>query len=68
VLSADSAGALIDAHVRSYGGVRDADSLTLVRCVTMNPFWAAEPVRARLLPELTAAVRDAVREAMAPAA
>jgi hypothetical protein len=68
VLSAESAGALIDAHVRSYGGVRDADTLTLVRCVTMNPFWAAEPVRARLLPELTAVVRNAVTEALAPAA
>lgn len=68
VLSAESAGALIDAHVQSYGGVRDADTLTLVRCVTMNPFWAAEPVRARLLPELTAVVRDAVADAMTPAA
>jgi hypothetical protein len=54
VIGADAARDLIAEHVRSYGGVFDADHLVLVRCVVMNPFWASADVRARLLPELTA--------------
>lgn len=36
---------------------RDAGRLVLLRCVIMNPFWADAGVRARLIPELIAALR-----------
>ena len=57
VLSTLTCPDLIDRHLDSYGGRRDADHLVLVRCVLMNPFWADEGVRARLLPELVLELR-----------
>jgi glutamate/tyrosine decarboxylase-like PLP-dependent enzyme len=51
VLGAQSYDVLMDAHVRSYGGVRDADSLALLRLVFMNPFWANAQTRDQLTPE-----------------
>ena len=38
-------------HVARHGGEADADSLVLIRCVFMNPYWASRDVRERLIPE-----------------
>lgn len=54
VLGGEASSALIDAHLATWGGRRDADHLVLVRCVVMNPFWSDAATRARLLPELVA--------------
>lgn len=51
VLSRDTYGALIEAHVDSYDGHSDSDQLVLLRCVFMNPFWADAEVQATLLPQ-----------------
>lgn len=51
VLSADSYGALIEAHVEGHDGYRDCDRMVLLRCVFMNPFWADPGVQAALLPK-----------------
>jgi glutamate/tyrosine decarboxylase-like PLP-dependent enzyme len=59
-LARDACPALIDAHVASYGGVRDADTLVLLRCVVMNPFWAEESVRKRLIPELIGELKQII--------
>lgn len=50
VLSRESYGELIDAHLARYGGRSDTDSLVLLRCVFMNPFWRNEETRAALMP------------------
>ena len=68
VLAQESAGQLIDAHLHRYGGVADEPTLTLLRCVVMNPFWDAQPMRDHLTPELTAMIRQAVAEADAETA
>lgn len=60
VLGAGACAGLIDAHLATWDGRRDADHLVLVRCVVMNPFWSDPAVRARLLPELTAELREIV--------
>ena len=52
VLSADSYGRLIDSHLASYGGKRDTDTLSLVRCVFMNPFWQDHTTARYLMPRL----------------
>lgn len=57
-LGADYA-AQIGRHVAGYGGLADQPSLTVVRCVFMNPYWAAPAVHDRLAPEFIALVRQA---------
>ncbi|MBI5941184.1 MAG: decarboxylase [Caulobacterales bacterium] len=60
VLGAGASSGLIDAHLSSWRGRRDADHLVLVRCVVMNPFWSEPATRARLLPELVAELRGII--------
>ena len=50
VLGRENYGELINAHLAGYGGRADADSLVLLRCVFMNPFWRNESVRSFLMP------------------
>lgn len=50
VLGRENYGELINAHLAGYGGSADADSLVLLRCVFMNPFWRNESVRSFLMP------------------
>ena len=40
-------------HVAGWNGVVDAPGLVLVRCVFMNPYWAAPDLRVALLTEFT---------------
>jgi glutamate/tyrosine decarboxylase-like PLP-dependent enzyme len=54
VLSAENYGKMINAHIAGYGGLEDAGSLALIRCVFMNPFWANEKIRAALMPRFLA--------------
>lgn len=54
VLGAASYDALIDRHVEGYGGVRDEDTLALLRLVFMNPFWGSDDTRDALMPEFIA--------------
>ncbi|WP_417487618.1 pyridoxal phosphate-dependent decarboxylase family protein [Maricaulis sp.] len=49
-LSVTNYGSLIDAHLEQYGGQADSQSLVLIRCVFMNPFWRDPGVRAALMP------------------
>lgn len=58
VLFAESYDALINAHVESYDGVRDADELALLRCVFMNPFWADPAVSAHLTGQFVATLTE----------
>jgi len=51
---------LIRRHVAGFGGEVDVAGLALVRCVFMNPYWAASDVRATLFPEFIALVADAL--------
>jgi hypothetical protein len=52
ILSTESYAAMIDAHVQTYAGVRDAGELVLLRCVFMNPFWSDPATSAYLMPRL----------------
>ena len=45
-------GKSFTAHLDTYGGTRDVDELTLLRCVFMNPFWSVPEIRDRLTGEL----------------
>ncbi|MGZ9113034.1 MAG: pyridoxal phosphate-dependent decarboxylase family protein [Brevundimonas sp.] len=56
-LGADYAG-VIARHVEGFGGVVDAPGMVLVRCVFMNPYWAAPELRAALFPAIIALVRE----------
>jgi len=56
-LSLQFHGALIDAHTAGYGGVADADKLSLLRCVFMNPYFINESICARRLPDLVLGIR-----------
>lgn len=56
-LGADYA-AVIARHVEGFGGVVDAPGMVLVRCVFMNPYWAAPEYRAALFPSFIALVCD----------
>ena len=56
-LGADYA-AVIARHVSGFGGVIDAPGMVLVRCVFMNPYWAAPECRAALFPPFIALVRE----------
>ncbi|MDQ7811996.1 pyridoxal-dependent decarboxylase [Brevundimonas sp.] len=55
-LGADYA-AVIARHVDGYGGVVDAPGMVLVRCVFMNPYWAAPEFRTALFPAFIDLVR-----------
>ena len=59
-LGADYAAA-VARHVEGFGGVVDAPGMVLVRCVFMNPYWAAPELRAALFPAFIALVRDGLR-------
>jgi glutamate/tyrosine decarboxylase-like PLP-dependent enzyme len=59
-LSADSYGAMIDAHIERHGGTRDCDQLVLARCVFMNPFWRNDEIAGALIPEFVEAVQTHV--------
>lgn len=56
-LGADYA-AVIARHVSGFAGVIDAPGMVLVRCVFMNPYWAAPGYRAALFPPFIALVRE----------
>lgn len=49
--------ALIARHVEVFGGVVDAPGMVLVRCVFMNPYWAAPEYRTALFPAFIDLVR-----------
>lgn len=50
-------------HVATYGGVDDADGLLMIRCVFMNPYWAAPAVRRALLPQFVETLGRALTSA-----
>lgn len=52
--------AAVARHVDGFGGVVDAPGMVLVRCVFMNPYWAAPEFRAALFPPFIALVRESV--------
>ncbi|WP_421785076.1 pyridoxal phosphate-dependent decarboxylase family protein [Hyphobacterium sp.] len=54
VLKVENYSELINAHLADYGGRPDTDSLVLLRCVFMNPFWRNETVRSFLMPRFVA--------------
>ena len=56
-LGADYAS-VIARHVGGFGGAIDAPGMVLVRCVFMNPYWAAPGYRAALFPPFIALVRE----------
>ena len=58
ILTDESYPALIESHVAKYNGVKDCDQLVLLRCVFMNPFWSNDAVRAALIPEFVASLRN----------
>jgi glutamate/tyrosine decarboxylase-like PLP-dependent enzyme len=58
VLGADY-NALIRRHAAAWSGPADVPSLTLIRCVFMNPYWAAPGYRETLFPEFIRLVRRA---------
>jgi glutamate/tyrosine decarboxylase-like PLP-dependent enzyme len=49
--------AVIARHVEGFGGVVDAPGMVLVRCVFMNPYWAAPEYRTALFPAIIDLVR-----------
>ena len=65
-LGADYA-AVIARHVEGFGGVVDAPGMVLVRCVFMNPYWAAPEYRAALFPPFIALVREGLDRDLAAA-
>ncbi|MDI1328098.1 MAG: pyridoxal-dependent decarboxylase [Brevundimonas sp.] len=52
--------AAVARHVEGFGGVVDAPGMVLVRCVFMNPYWAAPELRAVLFPAFIALVRESL--------
>lgn len=58
-LGADYA-AQIARHLEAWDGRADEGGLTLIRCVFMNPYWAAPAMRDHLAPAFIDLVRDAV--------
>jgi len=54
--------ALIERHAATWGGPVDAPGLVLIRCVFMNPYWAASDVRATLFPQFIDLVRRTLDE------
>lgn len=47
-------------HLEAYGGVADEAGLVMIRCVFMNPYWAAPNIRDRLIPQFIRLVRAVV--------
>lgn len=43
--------AQVERHVATYGGAADEESVTMIRCVFMNPYWAVPTLRDHLIPE-----------------
>lgn len=66
-LGADYA-AVIARHVDGFGGVVDAPGMVLVRCVFMNPYWAAPAFCAALFPSFIALVRESLGDDLETAA
>ncbi|HYD27058.1 pyridoxal phosphate-dependent decarboxylase family protein [Brevundimonas sp.] len=66
-LGADYAAA-IARHVDGFGGVVDAPGMVLVRCVFMNPYWAAPEFREALFPPFIALVRESLDRPLEAAA
>lgn len=52
--------AVIARHVDGFGGAVDASGMVLVRCVFMNPYWAAPEFRTTLFPAFIELVRDSL--------
>ena len=61
-------GALIARHVAGYSGAVDAGGMVLVRCVFMNPYWAAPEFREALFPPFIALVREVIGRPLEDAA
>ncbi|WP_298744626.1 pyridoxal-dependent decarboxylase [uncultured Brevundimonas sp.] len=66
-LGADYAAA-VARHVDGFGGVVDVPGLVLVRCVFMNPYWAAPEFRDALFPPFIALVRESLGQDLEAAA
>lgn len=60
--------AAIARHVDGFGGVVDAPGMVLVRCVFMNPYWAAPEFRAALFPPFVDLVRASLDDGLEAAA
>lgn len=58
-LGADYA-ATVARHVDGFSGVVDAQGMVLIRCVFMNPYWAAPEFRVALFPPFIALVRESL--------
>lgn len=56
--------AVIARHVEGFGGAVDAPGMVLVRCVFMNPYWAAPGFRTALFPPFIALVREGLGRAL----
>jgi glutamate/tyrosine decarboxylase-like PLP-dependent enzyme len=66
-LGADYAAA-VARHVDGFGGVVDAPGMVLVRCVFMNPYWAAPEFREALFPPFIALVLESLDQPLEAAA
>jgi glutamate/tyrosine decarboxylase-like PLP-dependent enzyme len=66
-LGPDYAAAIVR-HVDGFGGVVDAPGMVLVRCVFMNPYWAAPEFRAALFPPFVDLVRESLDDGLEAAA
>lgn len=66
-LGADYAAA-IARHVEGFGGITDAPGMVLIRCVFMNPYWAAPEFREALFPPFIALVRESPGDSLEAAA
>lgn len=60
--------AAIARHVDGFGGVVDTPGMVLVRCVFMNPYWAAPEFRAALFPPFVDLVRESLDDGLEAAA
>lgn len=60
--------AAIARHVDGFGGVVDAPGMVLVRCVFMNPYWAAPEFRSALFPPFVDLVRESLDDGLEAAA
>jgi len=56
--------AVIARHVEGFGGEVDAPGMVLVRCVFMNPYWAAPGFRTALFPAFIALVQEGLGRAL----
>jgi glutamate/tyrosine decarboxylase-like PLP-dependent enzyme len=60
--------AAVARHVDGFGGVVDAPGMVLIRCVFMNPYWAAPEFREALFPPFIALVRESLDDSLEAAA